>query len=136
MAQERAQAFMKALQEYEESGNLDPLVQLFADDCLVSNIASPHRFEGRDGARRFWTEYRGLLGNIRSIFRNAIESGDRVALEWESRGTAFTGAPIAYEGVSILEYEGERVKRFYAYYDPHRLGLELKEIEREQRPPA
>jgi ketosteroid isomerase-like protein len=133
----RADTFMKGLQDYERTKDLDAFVQLFAEDCEVSNVSSPHRFAGRDGARQFWREYLGVLGDIRSTFRNAIESGDRVALEWESEGQAATGAPISYEGVSILEYdENDKVKRFYAYFDPHRLGLELRESEHEQRPPA
>ena len=39
------------------------------------------------------------------------------ALEWESEGALPTGAPIRYRGVSLLEFAGDRVKRFRTYYD-------------------
>ena len=128
---------MQALQEFERTGNVDDLVQRFSDDCQVSNVASIHEFKGRDGARQFWREYKGLLGNVRSRLRSAIESSDRAALEWQSEGTASTGAPISYEGVTILEFDDEgRVRRFYAYFDPHKLGMALRPVPAEQRAPA
>ncbi|WP_235685909.1 MULTISPECIES: nuclear transport factor 2 family protein [Corallococcus] len=122
---ERAQRFVDALRNLEEHGDIEPLVALFTDDARVSNVASHSVFSGIAGARRFWTEYKGTLGQVRSTFRNVIESGDRVALEWETQGTAHNGAAIAYEGVSIIEWDGDRVRRFFAYFDPHALGLEL-----------
>lgn len=125
MAMERAQRFVDALLKLEETGDVEGLVSLFSDDAQVSNVASPRVFSGQDGARQFWTEYKGTLGKVKSTFRNMIEAGDRVALEWETQGTAHNGAAIAYEGVSIIEWDGDRVRRFYAYFDPHALGQEL-----------
>lgn len=136
MAMERAQRFVDALGKLEQSGDLEPLLSLFSDDAQVSNVASQRVFSGRDGARQFWTEYKATLGQVRSTFRNMIESADRVALEWETQGTAHNGAAISYEGVSILEWDGDRIRRFYAYFDPHALGMELREgtAERSQAP--
>jgi ketosteroid isomerase-like protein len=125
MPLERAQRFVDALLKLEEQGDIEPMVALFADDAQVSNVASPHVFSGVDGARRFWTEYKATLGQVKSTFRNMIESGDRVALEWETQGTARKGAAVSYEGVSIIEWDGDRVRRFFAYFDPHALGQEL-----------
>ena len=127
MATERAQRFVDALGKLEQSGDLEPLLSLFSDDAQVSNVASQRVFSGLDGARQFWTEYKGTLGQVRSTFRNMIESADRVALEWETQGTAHNGAAISYEGVSIIEWDGDRIRRFYAYFDPHALGMELRE---------
>lgn len=127
MSKERAQRFIDALARLEERGELEPLVALFADDAEVSNAASPRSFQGTQGARDFWAEYKGTLKAVRSTFRNVIAAGDRTALEWETRGTAYNGQAIAYEGVSIIEWEGERIRRFYAYFDPHLLGREMGE---------
>ncbi|NTX08857.1 nuclear transport factor 2 family protein [Myxococcus sp. CA051A] len=125
MATERAERFVEALSRLEESGDLEGLIELFSDDARVSNVASSRVFSGKEGARQFWREYKGTLRQVKSTFRNMIEAGDRVALEWESQGTAHNGAAVAYEGVSILEWDGEHIRRFYAYYDPHALGTEL-----------
>jgi ketosteroid isomerase-like protein len=124
MAMERAQRFVDALARLEESGDVEPLLELFSDDAQVSNVASRRTFHGRDGARDFWREYKGML---KSTFRNMIEAGDRVALEWESSGTAHNGAAVDYEGVSIIEWDGDRISRFYAYFDPRVLGQELSQ---------
>ncbi|MCP3104137.1 nuclear transport factor 2 family protein [Myxococcus sp. K15C18031901] len=125
MAMERAQRFVDALSRLEEDGDVEGMVALFSDDAQVSNVASSRNFSGKDGARRFWSEYKSTLRQVKSVFRNQIEAGERVALEWESHGTAQNGAAVAYEGVSILEWDGEHIRRFYAYFDPHLLGLEL-----------
>ena len=136
MAMERAQRFVDALAKLEADGDMEPLLSLFSDDAQVSNVASHRTFSGREGARQFWREYKGTLGQVRSTFRNLIESNDRVALEWETQGTAHNGAAISYEGVSIIEWDGDRIRRFYAYFDPHALGLELREgtAERSEAP--
>jgi ketosteroid isomerase-like protein len=125
MAMERARRFVDALARLEEHGEVEALLALFSEDARVSNVASRRTFHGREGARQFWREYKGMLRQVKSTFRNLIESGDRVALEWESRGTAHNGAAVDYEGVSILEWDGEHISRFYAYFDPRVLGLEL-----------
>ncbi|MCY1018400.1 nuclear transport factor 2 family protein [Pyxidicoccus sp. MSG2] len=127
MAMERAQRFVDALLKLEEHGDLDGLVSLFSDDAQVSNAASARVFRGQDGARQFWKEYKGTLGQVRSTFRNMIEAGDRVALEWETQGTAHNGSAVSYEGVSIIEWDGDVIRRFYAYFDPHALGQELSQ---------
>lgn len=134
---ERAQRFVDALAKLEERGELEPLLSLFAEDAKVSNVASRREFSGREGARHFWTEYKGMLARVRSIFRNMIESGDRVALEWETQGTAHNGAAVSYEGVSIIEWDGDRIRRFYAYFDPGLLGREMAQgTARRSEPPA
>ncbi|OJH36418.1 nuclear transport factor 2 family protein [Cystobacter ferrugineus] len=125
MTMERARRFVDALTRLEETGEMEALLALFGEDAQVSNVVSQRTFHGRDGARDFWREYKGLLRQVKSTFRNMIESGDRVALEWESNGTAHNGAAVSYEGVSIIEWDGERISRFYAYFDPRVLGLEL-----------
>ncbi|HEY0095905.1 MAG TPA: nuclear transport factor 2 family protein [Archangium sp.] len=125
MAMERAQRFVDALMKLEESGEVESLLELFSDESQVSNVASHRTFHGREGAREFWREYKGMLRHVKSTFRNMIEAGDRVALEWESSGTAHNGAAVNYEGVSIIEWDGELISRFYAYFDPRVLGMEL-----------
>ncbi len=134
---ERAQRFVDALTKLEESGDLETLLALFAEDAQVSNVASTRVFTGVEGARHFWTEYKGMLSRVKSTFRNMIESGDRVALEWETQGTAHNGAAVNYEGVSIIEWDGDRISRFYAYFDPGLLGREMVQgTARRSEPPA
>lgn len=125
MPTERAKVFAAALKTYETDGNLDRFLEQFTDECEVSSVSSPRILHGKDGARHFWSAYRGLLKDVRSEFRNMIESDGRVALEWKTEGISPSGERIRYEGTSVLEFDGGKVKRFFAYFDPHRLGLEL-----------
>ncbi|HYH98936.1 nuclear transport factor 2 family protein [Hyalangium sp.] len=122
---ERAQRFVDALAKLEERGEVESLVSLFGEDAQVSNVASRRVFSGLEEVRQFWRDYKGTLAQVRSTFRNMIESGDRVALEWETQGTAHNGAAVSYEGVSIIEWDGDRILRFYAYFDPGLLGREM-----------
>lgn len=127
MAQEQGMAdrFISALAQLEEGREVEPLIALYGDDADVGNINVPERFHGPDGARRFWTEYRGTFDTMKSEFRNVIATPERIALEWTTRGTSVDGKPIEYDGVSILEVEGETVTRFRAYFDPSDLGRQI-----------
>ena len=125
MSMERAERFTAALSQLEQEKDVETMAALFADGAEVSNAVSSRVFRGPDGAREFWTQYLGTLQHVRSTFRNIIVAGDRTALEWATQGTAHNGAAIAYDGVSIIEWEGDRVSRFYAYFDPYALGQEL-----------
>ena len=119
--------FIDALHGLEERQDLDAMVALFADDAELSNPtdAEPHR--GPDGARRFWDAYRRSFAEIHSEFRHVVTADGVALLEWSSRGRAAEGAPIEYDGVSVVEFaDGEgRVRRFRAYFDPATLQTQL-----------
>jgi len=53
---------------------------------------------------------------MKSEFRNVIATEDGAALEWTTEGTS-NGDRVSYDGVSILEIEGDKVRRFMAYFD-------------------
>jgi hypothetical protein len=61
---------------------------------------------------------------MRSTFRNVLAAEDKAALEWTTEG-ASDGEEVSYDGVSILEIEGEKVKRFMAYFDARRLSRQV-----------
>jgi hypothetical protein len=126
-----SQRFIDALQALESGGDedgetLDGIAALFADGAQLSNPRTPAPLDGRDGARRFWQEYRAAFGEIRSEFRSVTEtatgSDRRAVLEWESAGTLRpSDQPIRYQGVSVVEWTGEAISRFAAYFDPSSL---------------
>ena len=121
------QQFIDALAALEHQRNVEPITALFAQDSEVGNIVSPRQFSGVEGARAFWEAYRDTFGEVASTFRNVIVSNGRAALEWTTTGTSATGAPISYEGVSILEIADGKITRFRAYFDPHDLGLQIEQ---------
>ncbi len=117
MPSEIAERFMRTLREAETSGDVGPLVDLFAEDAELSNLAhdGPHR--GRDGARRFWSDYLEAFQEVRSTFHHVLDTDRGAAMEWVSEGTRPGGEPLRYRGISVIEVRDGLVHRFRTYYD-------------------
>ena len=120
VSKEVADDFVEALRKLEEDRDVEPLVEIHADDCEVGNISVSETFRGHEGLREFWTEYRKTFGEMKSTFRNIFASEERAALEWTTEGTS-DGDTVTYAGVSILETEDGKVRRFMAYFDTRAL---------------
>ncbi|TFV55431.1 nuclear transport factor 2 family protein [Mycobacterium sp. PS03-16] len=109
--------FVTALGELHENRDVDPLVELFSDDATLTKAGIPHGQHGKDGARTFWQQYRDVFDSIEATFRHT-EDGERTAfLEWTSTGTLRDGTDFAYDGVSVLESDGDTIDAFRTYYD-------------------
>jgi hypothetical protein len=120
MSQQVADDFVEALRKLEEDRDVEPLVEIHADDCEVGNVSVSETFRGHEGLRGFWTEYRKTFGEMKSTFRNVFATEQGAALEWTTEGTS-NGNTVIYDGVSILEIDGGKVHRFIAYFDPRAL---------------
>jgi limonene-1,2-epoxide hydrolase len=126
MSEQTANRFIEALGRLEAERDAEPIVRLFAPECEVGNVVSPEKFRGREGAREFWgAKYRDTFGEVRSTFRNVFATEGGAVLEWTTEGTANDGTPVKYDGVSILEIDGEQITRFRAYFDAGQLGRQL-----------
>ena len=120
MSKEVADNFIAALRKLEEEEDVELLVEIHTDDCEVGNVSVPGTFRGHEGLREFWTSYRSTFGEMKSEFRNVFAAEGGAALEWTTEGTS-NGERVSYDGVSILEFEGDKVRRFMAYFDTQRL---------------
>lgn len=128
MADELTQKFIDALGRLEAERDVETITRLFAEDCEVGNVVAPEKFHGRDGAREFWgAKYRDTFGEVKSSFRNVFDAAGHAALEWTTEGTSTQGAPVKYDGVSLLETRGGLITRFAAYFDSGSLGRQIKE---------
>ena len=127
MAQQQAEKFIEALGKLEKEEDFETIVSLYADDCEVGNVTMSKNLSGADGAREFWTNYRKTFGEIDSEFRNKIHADNISALEWTTTGTSAEGKEIKYDGVSVLEFDGDKIKRFFAYFNPAKLGHQIEE---------
>ncbi len=125
MSKEVADRFVEALWKLEENRDVEALVEIHTEDCEVGNVAVPKTFSGHDGLREFWTSYRDTFGSMKSEFRNVFaDDAGHAALEWTTTGTA-NGRDVEYAGVSILEIEDGKVKRFMAYFDPREITEQI-----------
>ena len=125
MSEHAANQFIDALRALEETKDVEPLASMYAENASVGNVIAPDQYQGPDGARTFWTEYRGTFDKAHSEFRNVIVSEGRAALEWTTTGTSFNGAPLSYSGVTILEIADGKVTRSSAYFNPKALGRQI-----------
>jgi steroid delta-isomerase-like uncharacterized protein len=125
VSKEVADKFVEALWKLEKDREGEALVEIHTEDCSVSNVAISKTFDGHDGLREFWTDYRKTFDEMKSEFRNVFADGSgHAALEWTTQGTE-DGDTVSYDGVSILEIEGDKVKRFMAYFDSRALTKQV-----------
>jgi ketosteroid isomerase-like protein len=126
MSEQLAGRFIEALGRLEAERDLEAITALFTDESEIGNVTSPEKFHGREGAREFWgAKYRDTFGVVKSTFRNVFANETLITLEWTTEGTGADGSPVSYDGVSILETDGERITRFRAYFDAGSLGRQL-----------
>lgn len=125
MSKEINENFVSALRELESSGDVEMMVPLFAESSEIGNTALKDTLKGTEGVREFWTNYRGTFADLESKFRNRIAADGSSALEWETTGRSADGEEIRYQGVSVFEHDGEKITRFFAYFDPADLGKQI-----------
>jgi len=119
------QLFISALEQLESKGDAGPMLELFADDATLSNVMIETHMKGKEGAQRFWTDYRHSFGDVASKFGRITESEDVIVLEWTSIGSLRTGQPVDYRGCTVLTVSNERIVDFMAYFDSKHLTAHL-----------
>jgi hypothetical protein len=126
MAHEIAEKFIEALRELEENRDVEKIAALFAETAEVNNVVTIDNSHDLS-PREFWQKYRDNFGEVSSEFSNKIYGETSAALEWTTTGTGVGGEEVEYEGVSILEFEGDKITRFFAYFNPGKLCRQMTE---------
>lgn len=126
MSRELAETFINALHKLEETGDPQEIAGLYTDTAEIANVVTPKTFTGVDGARDFWTKYRETFGEMRSEFRNVIAIEGSAALEWTTVGNSKDDHEIIYSGVTILEFDADKISRSCAYFNAHDLGRQIE----------
>jgi ketosteroid isomerase-like protein len=124
MSKEVADGFVEALHMLEEEEDVGAMVEIHTEDCEVGNVSVSGTFRGHEGLREFWTNYRSTFGEMRSEFRNVFATEKGAALVRTTQGNS-NGDSGSYDGVSILEIEGGKVRRFMAYFDTRDLAPQV-----------
>ena len=122
MAENTAKNFINALKKLESDRDLETICGLFSENAKVGNVVTDDK---NLGAREFWKNYRDNFDTVDSTFHNEIITEATAALEWTTTGTSNGGSEFQYDGVSILEIEGDVITRFHAYFDPNKLGKQI-----------
>ncbi len=125
MSKKTADKFIEALGKLEKNEDTETIASLFADSAEIGNVTL---IKNVSNPKEFWTNYRKTFGEVSSEFTNKIHSENVSALEWTTAGTSASGGEINYGGVSVLEFdESDKIKRFFAYFNPAKLGHQIEE---------
>ena len=98
------------------------LLEMFAPDVTLIHPVYP-KSVGRDAVGRFFTDY--IPSRFRQYFEyapNVIVEGSWAAAEWIFEVTRLDGRAATLTGVTLLEFEDERIKTIKIFTDPEQLG--------------
>lgn len=97
------------------------LLDMFTADVKLIHPVYP-RSTGRDAVGRFFTEY--IPSRFPKYFEyasNVIVEENQAAAEWIFEVTRLDGKPATLTGITVLEFEGERIKTIKIFTDPMKL---------------
>ena len=98
------------------------LLDMFAPDVALIHPVYP-KSTGREAVGRFFTEY--IPSRFRKYYEyapNVIVEENQAAAEWIFEVTRLDGTPATLKGITVLEFDGERIKTIKIFTDPMQLG--------------
>jgi ketosteroid isomerase-like protein len=122
MTQKLAYRFIEALDALEQRGNIERMLDIFAEACEIGNALHPEQFHGKTGALEYWKSYRTTFRDMHSTIRNIIVGDDSIALEWTACAVDGAGNEFRHDGVSVLDVRGKEITRFRNYFDTKKLA--------------
>jgi steroid delta-isomerase-like uncharacterized protein len=115
--------------EIYNQGNLDLVDEIYAPDIVIHDPAMPEDMRGVEGARGFYSMYRGAFPDAQITIEDQLAEGDMVATRWTARGThqgELLGVPpsgnrVEVAGMTMSRAEGGKIAEEWNNYDA--LGL-------------
>ncbi len=85
----------------------DPLLDHFAGRAKALPLSV-----ARDALPAWWASLPGLHRDIEEV----LALGDRAVLRWHLTAEPLHGQPVSQHGCSVIEHDGERIRKFWTYY--------------------
>ena len=103
-------------------GGIEAILDLFHEDLLIEippdMSAEPDTYRGRDGARRYFQGFEGMIEDVRYEAREVIPIGDRVLACARMSGRGVTsGLDVELDAFVVHEFEDGLIKRMRPYPD-------------------
>jgi ketosteroid isomerase-like protein len=98
------------------------LLDMFTPDVTLTHPVYP-KSAGRDAVARFFTDY--IPSRFPKYFEyapNVIVEQNQAAAEWIFEVTRPDGRPATLTGITVLEFDGDRIKTIKIFTDPMQLG--------------
>jgi ketosteroid isomerase-like protein len=127
-----ARQFAEALHAVDrrDEGAVDQMTALFSSRARLVNAALKLAGEertGREGARAFWEQYQGSFQEAGTEFFQLTGGEQAAGLFWTTRGRDAAGAPLEYDGVTLLTFDQDgKIELLRGYYDTRELTRHAK----------
>ncbi len=108
------------------SHDLDKMVAVYTDDCIIEDVALGKVLQGKEAIRAFFKEFLTACPDDGSLMiKSSFASGNRMCMEFIMGGTikgSFLGLPVtgkafSIRGVHLCEMRGDKVSRVTDYWD-------------------
>jgi ketosteroid isomerase-like protein len=119
---ERIRSLVHRYFELHSRRDWQGLLDMFAPDVTLVHPVYP-KCTGRDAVGAFFTDY--IPSRFPKYFEyapNVIVEDNQAAAEWIFEVTRLDGQPATLKGMTVLEFEGERIKAIKIFTDPTQLG--------------
>ena len=133
MSDANKQAVQRYYREIWNQGNLARIDELFTDDYVNSDPATPgNDVHGRDGLRELQASYKAAFPDLTFTIHEQVAEGDTVVSRWTAQGTQAgpllgmpptgkQGQPTPVVGVTITRFRAGRIAADWVVWDT--LGL-------------
>jgi len=130
---ENIEATLDLLVELWNSGNHEPLTQLYREGAERSDPNLPQALRGPQQIGQYIAEVRTGFPDFKLEIDNRIVSGDQIAIEWTCTGThtgVFQGIPatgrrINISGAGVSRVQNSQIIEERVYFDRHALFQQL-----------
>ncbi len=109
------------------TGEGDGILDLFTPDAVYIESWGPE-YHGAARIRHWFCEWNTRGRVLRWEIRRFWHQGDRTAVEWFFDAAMADGTRTAFEGVSLIDWDGARIARLQEFgcntdrYDPYAAG--------------
>jgi steroid delta-isomerase-like uncharacterized protein len=137
---------IRGFADFWTSKDLNQLDALYTHDAVYEDVPDGTAYEGLEAIKKSLSEDITYAPDVRVEVVSILVSEDRGALEWVWSGTQTgdipglmpaTGKPFSVRGVSLFEFESNKIKKQSDYYDAgtflHQLGVQFEFPETRQQ---
>ena len=120
---------IRTVYEAENERDIEKQLACYADP-LLDHFAGHASAMSSTRARRVLPAWWESIPRLHRDIEEVLAFGDRAVLRWHMTADDIDGKPVDQHGCSVIEQDGERITKFWAYYPdlaqvfPAVLGLE------------